>query len=73
MTELWERWFGEDVQGITGWWEARIYINIAYNTLNSIEVPEIGLKPFSKNVSNRKLMIDAISFKDAVPELGDKG
>lgn len=47
MTELRERWFGKDVQGVTGSQEDRIYINIAYDTLNNVEVPKVDLKPFS--------------------------
>lgn len=45
VTELWERWFGKVIQGITDWWEGKVHINIAYDTLN-IEVPRVGLKPF---------------------------
>jgi len=70
MTELWERWFGEEVQGITGGLEAKTHINVAYDTLNYVQVPK---KPFSKNLSSRNWLIAALCFKDSVPEFGDKG
>lgn len=63
---------GKDVKDISCWWEVRTYINIAYGTLDNVEVLKAGLKPFSKNVSNRKDFIYALCFKDAVPELWDK-
>lgn len=72
MIKLWEKWFGRDVQDIFCWWEARTCINIAYDTLNDVEVLKAGLKPFSKNVSNRKYLIYALCFKDAMPELWEK-
>lgn len=53
--------------------EGRVYVNIVYDTFNNVEVPKVGLKPFSKNVSKWKWLIDAICFRYAVPDLGDKG
>lgn len=72
MTKLRDGWFGKDVQDISCWWEARTCINIAYDTLSNVEVLKAGLKLFSKNAANRKYLIYALCFKDAVPKLWDK-
>lgn len=37
---------------ITGRWETRVHINIAYDTFYNLEVPKVGVKPMYQTENN---------------------